>query len=392
MALGHGAKIVTDGLVFAYDMENTIKSWKGAPTTNVVTNTNLDTGWSKDYNTSILYNDYPPPIGIDSQVVSFIDADGNGSGYWYSYGDYAPQNPSTTYCISVWVRTIGNGFTLRAYTANNSETGRQFTNELTCPGDGQWHRLEFNPITTPSNTTSDSLSFQFTSIPANQRCWLCAPQMTASSIHYPFVAGTRSNTQALLDWTGNHTITASSLTYNSDGTFSFNGSSNYVSSSSVSLGGDPIVTVNQWIRRTANFSNGGYWGLGGGSTNNGINGYTSVTNKIGWDLWGQTTFHTGQDYPLNQWVNVCWVKTATTFTTSTLKIYINGAEFPLTTTVRNNSSTVNLRDSITIGRIADNINSYYAPGNIGGTQVYNRALTAAEIQRNFTATRSRYGI
>jgi len=35
MALNHSPKIVTDGLVFAYDMANTQKSWKGAPSTNL---------------------------------------------------------------------------------------------------------------------------------------------------------------------------------------------------------------------------------------------------------------------------------------------------------------------------------------------------------------------
>lgn len=35
---------------------------------------------------------------------------------------------------------------------------------------------------------------------------------------------------------------------------------------------------------------------------------------------------------------------------------------------------------------------FYATGNIGKTCVYNRALTAQEIQQNFNATRGRYGI
>ena len=37
MALAHSPKIATDGLVFAYDMGNTRKSWRGAPTTNLIT-------------------------------------------------------------------------------------------------------------------------------------------------------------------------------------------------------------------------------------------------------------------------------------------------------------------------------------------------------------------
>jgi hypothetical protein len=38
-----------------------------------------------------------------------------------------------------------------------------------------------------------------------------------------FVNGTRPNTESIKDLTNNNTITATSLTYASDGTFSFNG-------------------------------------------------------------------------------------------------------------------------------------------------------------------------
>lgn len=395
MSLGHGLSIPKNGLVFQYDMGNDKKSWKGAPATNVVTHTNLDTGWSQGYNTSIQWNDYPAPSGIKSQVVSFIDQDGNGSGYWYSYGDFAPQDPDTTYCISIYARTVGADWTIRAYTADNSELGRQYTNSLTVPGDGKWYRLEFNPITTPSNTQSDSLSFNFTDIPAGQRCWLCAPQMTATSFHVPFVEGTRSNTQALIDTSSqNNTITASSLTYNSNNTFSFNGTSDWATAANINLGLDPFVTVSAWIKRTNTLSNGGYWGLGGGVSNNGINGYTNASrpNKIGWDLWGQTTFDTGVDYPLNEWVHVVWVKNASGFSTSTLKVYINGVDTALSFTSRNNSSSVSLVDGFTFGRISDNVGGYYAPGEIDQLLLYDVALSSTEISRIFESTRGRYGV
>lgn len=36
--------------------------------------------------------------------------------------------------------------------------------------------------------------------------------------------------------------------------------------------------------------------------------------------------------------------------------------------------------------------SYAFNGSIGLTQLYNRALTTLEVQQNFNATRSRFGI
>ena len=52
---------------------------------------------------------------------------------------------------------------------------------------------------------------------------LAYPLLEASSVASAFTANTRTNTQALLDATGNNTLTISSLTYANDNTFSFNG-------------------------------------------------------------------------------------------------------------------------------------------------------------------------
>ena len=391
MSLGHGAKIVTNGLVFAYDMgpnPGVNKSWKGAPTTNIFS-AGRDTDNSASLFTYYFGTGASGTIGSEylgkgiTAKTATITTSTNSYTNFQVYMGNVSLTGGSTYTVSAMVWT-NVPFTCRIGAIQNGSPFTTYVPLNQVSLSYGWNFI-FSVGTYATTVTDARFQLDFGKAPVGTTIKVIKPQIEQSNYATPYVNGTRSNTESLLDWTGNNTITASSLTYNSDGTFSFNGSSNYVSSSSVSLGSDPIVTVNQWIRRTANFSNGGYWGLGGGSVNNGINGYTSVTNKIGWDLWGQTTFHTGQDYPLNQWVNVCWVKTATTFTTSTLKIYINGVEFPLTTTVRNNSSTVNLRDSIAIGRLADNTNSYYAPGNIGGTQVYNRALTADEVKTNYNA-------
>ena len=150
---------------------------------NVVTNTNLDTGWSKGYQTNIVFNGIAPPPGITSQVVGHDR--GNSSGYWYSYGDYAPQVPGETYTVSLYVKTLDSNFRIRFYTANNTETGRIYSSYITVPNDDKWHRVVWNSFTNPSNSQSDSLSFNFTYAGAigdpNTRTWFCAPQMEPQS-------------------------------------------------------------------------------------------------------------------------------------------------------------------------------------------------------------------
>ncbi|MCK9393802.1 InlB B-repeat-containing protein, partial [bacterium] len=155
----------------------------GITPTNILLNVDLDYGWTKDYNTGILWNDIAGPTGVTAPVVSFYDADTSQAGIWYSFGDYAPQDVSTTYTISVYVKTNDSNFYIRAYTADNSETGRQYTDYTLVPNDSAWHRISWT-ITTPSDTTSDSLSFHYTFGNAQgetQRTWLCAPQMEVGS-------------------------------------------------------------------------------------------------------------------------------------------------------------------------------------------------------------------
>jgi len=186
--------VITQGLVLDIEPKHISCFVDNKPVTNVVTNTNLDTGWSKGYQSHIAFNDTPPPAGINSPVVGFNR--GQSSGYWYSYGDYAPQVPGETYYVSVWVKTNDPNFKLNFYTANNSESGRYWGPHIAVPGDSQWHRIEWPAFTNSATSQSDSLSFNFQfSEPIGDdtsRTWLCAPMMHTGTEHVPFTIGTRS--------------------------------------------------------------------------------------------------------------------------------------------------------------------------------------------------------
>lgn len=186
--------IITSGLVLDIEPKHISCFADNKPVTNIVTNTNLDTGWSKGYQSYIAFNDTPPPTGINSPVVGFNR--GQSSGYWYSYGDYAPQVPGETYYVSVWVKTNDPNFKLNFYTANNSESGRYWGPHIAVPGDSQWHKIEWPAFTNSATSQSDSLSFNFQfSEPIGDdtsRTWLCAPMMHTGTEHVPFTIGTRS--------------------------------------------------------------------------------------------------------------------------------------------------------------------------------------------------------
>jgi len=409
-----GPKVKRDGLVFGYDTgqfgssnlnsgkysleKSTRRFNKGKPTTNVVTNTNLDTGWSKGYNTSIQTNDYPPPRGINSQVYSFIDLDGNGSGYWYSYGNYAPQDPSTTYTISLWVRTVGSNFTLRAYTANNSEVGRQYTENITIPGDGKWHRVVFDSITTPSNTQSDSLSFQFTTFPANQRVWICAPQMEVGSIATPFVVGTRSEA-GLKDVTKKYTISTSNVSYDSNGFMEFDGtddsiqlSTNLINDLSTSeLTVEAIVYQSAWGTSSASTNWIANWNTWSPGNQKGFILRTFSTQQYPsfWYCWGANYSSIGASsatFNLNEYYHVVGVFKKDSYA----KIYVNGKEEGSTTTGTGNNLVYDTSTGTRIGY--GTINTGRFNGKLPVTKIYNRALSAAEIKQNFNAYRKRFNL
>ncbi len=274
MGVGGGALVSQqDNLLFCLDQYNK-KSHKGKPGTNVITNQNLNDGWSKSYTAAIEWNSCPPPVGVVAPVVSYQD-DGTGSGYWYSYGDYAPQDNSTTYSYSVYVKTTDKtGAYIRYYTADNSESDRvtgtwkYFTpdgetdssyNLLTGASENLadergWVRLKWDSAyTTDADCDSDSMSHRYGSLqsdPHIERMYLCAPQLEAGTICTPWIpqsefeddpaqlvrgttptngynsASTRSKafynlTGIAHAGSGDNSMETESVTHAADGTFSF---------------------------------------------------------------------------------------------------------------------------------------------------------------------------
>jgi hypothetical protein len=209
------------------------------------------------------------------------------------------------------------------------------------------------------------------------------------------VQGTRANTQSILDLTNNNTITANSLTYAADGTFSFNGS-NFVSTTNVTS--TNVITVNMIVRVTSD--PGSYKGFIG--ANNG----TGNDYQIGFNIDLSAASGTSVDFiaiegagitsgnfltssiPFNQWFNLCAVISTTSCT-----LYINGVQ---NNSIARPSAAIMATNFLTIGARpvtgTGSASSYAFNGSIALTQLYNRVLTPSEILQNFNALRGRYGL
>jgi hypothetical protein len=209
----------------------------------------------------------------------------------------------------------------------------------------------------------------------------------------PFVAGTRSNTQALVDMTGTSTITATSMTYNSDGSYSFNGAGNYFSILMTRTTANYISqSWEAWVKPAVASTTMGIFGheasTGCSSYCNG--GLVTLSGEYCFVWFDNTSYlylHSGVYAAVGQYAHLIAVWDGAQ---SKPLIYINGA-LMATYGSTSNLSYNGLFNVVQIGTNATNANYYN--GTISVVKhYYNHALTSDEVKQNFEALRGRYGI
>ena len=402
MSCHAGPDIVENGLVFCYDMNNTQKSWRGKPTTNMLGN---PTCLNNTGPTSVYYSGYEASVEIVSALNTQMYLI---SPYWIKYTKNSNSNGriwflgvsgltiDTDYTYSVYIYTDDSrvtGFNLGSDNGAVSNT----TNVLSSWSSSDINRVKRISATFRSLTGSQVQGCRISfSDPIGATFYMTGFQCEQQSIATPIVSGTRSNTQAIIDLTGNNIITASNLTYNSDGSFDFN----YANSSTIQI---PLSTafnklegtINVWIYPTR------YNGANGIFSNRPDTNY----NEGNW-LWigpysGTFYFRLGdgssccsndlsianyQSYvPLNSWTNLC----CTWKSANTSAIYINGQ---LNTS--RSISTIPNTNPHSIGAFGvghANADGYFH-GKMPIGQIYNRQLSPSEVSQNFNAIRKRYGV
>jgi hypothetical protein len=174
-------------------------------------------------------------------------------------------------------------------------------------------------------------------------------------------------------------------TYSSlnNGSIIFDGTDDYVQcTGSLTV---TAATFVAWIRRNGNQDQ--YDGIlfSRGTSITGMN--FNLSNQLGYhwnDAINTHTWNSGLTIP-----DLTWCMVAVSVTSTSATAYLCQAS-GITTATNNVSHTSSLIDDIKIAR--DEFSTRYFAGNIAIAQLYNRALTAAEVTQNFEATRGRYGI
>jgi len=189
------------------------------------------------------------------------------------------------------------------------------------------------------------------------------------------ISGNENNGQ-LVNQVGFNTANGGSLVF--DGVNDYVECSPYTTLSSATFivwmrrNGTPNSTAGIFLSRTSG---------GEGLNFNGLNvGYhwNGAANTYSWDS-GLTT------------PDLTWCMVAVSVSPSLATAYL-GQSSGITTAVNNVSHSPTTINSIRVGGDASFPTTRSYPGNIAIAQIYNRALTAAEVSQNFNALKSRFGL
>jgi hypothetical protein len=186
-----------------------------------------------------------------------------------------------------------------------------------------------------------------------------------------------------LTGTNNNASLLNSPTYSSanNGYLIFNGSTQSGSISSMTNFpmGSSDRTLSAWVNFTTVPSYAYFIAYGTSANQQGcLLGVISGT-------WGFTGF--GVSYDVKSSVTPVsggWYHICSTYTAGTATIYLNAAQIQ--------QSSVTLNTVSSWAYVAQRQGADYFPGYLSSAQIYNVALTAAQVQQNFNALRGRYGI
>jgi hypothetical protein len=396
MAIFSGPEIPNNGLVFHYDMSNAVKSWKGAPVVNLApytdySNRNYNTvydigGWGGDdadvyYYSSGGYNDLPY-----KKMIKL--AGGTGGSYINEHG-YFTLTEGVTYNISCYMRanaaTTVSGHTLALN--RDSDNAYRVPADISLTTDWVKQTWTYTCAVGEGGTTYHFRQIVYNDTQLPLEVYWCGLQIAVGTVTYPYINGTRSNTQAILDLTNNNVVTASSLTYASDGTFSFNGSSNLaVMPNNTALDtNNPSIEV--WVKPTT-LNHNGFW-FEKGTVNSQYSLFQEGTNicfRSNPSVSFTSLYGSSSVLSTTNWNHVVGVKTATEKI-----IYVNGVR---TYSLADTDGVATTTGGMSIGVYGgfNGSRGYWYSGSLGTVKVYNRSLSAVEVRQNFEAARGRYGI
>jgi hypothetical protein len=407
VAQGYG-KIVTSGLVFAYDAGDYRNSYLGAPGQNYATGPNrayngltlstydngkvfrangytetvfIPTLGNRQVETIEIYNEYDG-YGVNGNYNCCMNIFGYSTVQWL---------PNTTYTYQVIYKsqtgyTHPNFMYHYEYRSNGSyitEFGVHTTDLRTYLGDGWYHA--WNTFTTNAEAAYGYTGMWIYEYYGLNKIQLAAVSIVPGTIIRPplqFIdeGATRATSQSLLDLTGGSILTAA-CSYKSNGEMTFDGTDDKIDINRNNLvSGTGAFTVEAVINNIAGigviignygpgYTGDSIWVFAGGMYLNGGYGYMDNYNSY-----------------MNGLHHLVCIREAD----GTFKTYQDGVLRRNT----NPGSPASVRSDIN-WRIGVDVNSTNAEpfnGDIHLVKVYNKALTEAEVLQNYRHYKTRFNI
>lgn len=408
MSVSSGPKLVTDGLVFSYDM-NSLQSYKGPSISNLTQNIQIiGTGTATGYSsTATTQTEFVPGLGsmqvyinnIQNNYTSFTPNSTNCCPSLHAWGNIT-VSPSTLYTYGIVYRcdsgyTSTNYMYRYEYTSNGGTyvtEGGVFNDANRVPLGNGWY-YAWGTFTTQATTNwlGHCGTFYYRYATTTDRLTVAKVMIAQGDysgmhpMYWPNSNSSLSTTQNLKDISGKGTlVTTTSLTYGTNGLFSFNGGTQRIDLSATIGPMGNNWTISAWanstnITLTQNIlsMNGPYFMRIDGS---------KVRFNVLTDTWlfqaGTTTLSSNTWY----FFTMVWNGTAGTWTG-----YINNSqEFSVAKTGSMNAAYNNFFGYVGYTPQGGEQSNFF--GQIPATYYYNRALSADEVTQNFNALRGRYGV
>lgn len=381
-----------ENLVFGYDLGDTKNSFKGEPTVNVFNSNGegfdpLDLyTWATSGHTSTWSRDTTversPVGGIPlKEVSSGTDSYSGtyGSGKW----NLSSASIGQTWTVTVYAKaTAGTNLQLWLFEADTNGAYGGITMQH-FSATGNWQRL----MVTRTLSDSDVASVQARVATSTNGgvVWWDGLQMEQNDHATPFVVGTRSATQGLIDLTGNSTIDLTNVSFDSNAQMTFDGTSDHIQLTGNILNVDSftieaVVNItstgnyNKPIFVAGDLSSAGIWffkhrsGLGNRLV---MHGYDGVNPRIDVDS-------------VNQVPDAQDTYVAVTFDGNAYQLYMNGEP--------EDSAVVDNKVGATTTNYIGKQGGTYLDGDIPMMKIYTRGLSAKEIKANYNAIKGRFNI
>jgi hypothetical protein len=393
------SKIATSGSVFIYDTGDTINSYVGEPTTNLLPYSQQFDSWSAG-NVVVTPNVAYAPDG--TLTADLLKADSIAT--YHQINQIISTSSSTTYTFSCYVKPAGgfNGNTNTFFMQTNDGSWKNITFNLSSlsysatagttgyvqPLANGWYRVGWTiPIATGGSlywyiypTSSPSAETQG----GGYYIWGAQLEQKSHMTQYlptTTTSATRSNTQGLLDISGGgNSLNLVDMSYDANAMMTFDGTNDTISipsNSSNSVTGN--ITMELILNRTAGYSAAVMHKDVQYSIYVYNDGYITYADS---STWSYAAFGAHGNLTAGVYHHLVATKSG-----SLVTIYLDGN---VVVSKNFGGAITNTFNNLYIGSYAGS--SSYFGGYIPVSKIYNRGLSAAEVLSNFNHYKTRFNI